>query len=603
MAVLAVSAFATVNVETETPSVYHDGSCERVGSMRFIVTNINDYQSATTLSPVYIQILLTDGAKLCHDLDGTDDGVNNWLALEVDGNATSGWTYGEVKARGAAGSNYIEVRIEAGPGDGVTYPNSTDQAWFRLGSTVGIDGNPITLNVYDAADPFNLLGTKDNGSPVCVNYTGRVNGVDTFTENDFNVISLTTYQGALGGTQLGISYSPANPAIAYGGPASPHNFIVNSDCGKFGSDLNTPDVLLCKCVVTTPGQNQEADTYDCYDLYRVGTLDLDSANCNVWLEEDAEGMLPANSILTMTIVDAAGNALSTVDNGVYFAGAPTLTPMVLSDGTTPAELALSGPTTGTVHDAIGSDEYSVYNNTSLYIPSDGVCDLTGTDTCYDNYNLVESYSWSVTTASSTEAARIQLSDVLMGRLTSDGPITAYVKVSWSPYPCGAGGSVILTDYPLNFVVCPPEAEVEPTYYPSYEYFTYFPNFDDGYWWTGLAVTNATYYTDNYVGFGTDQDVDITLYLIEADGDIYTVNAGTLPKSGILVSLMSGSSFSPTLMSGTDSQFGDEPFWVVVKGMPTIPDSWVLLDGFGMIGNGNEGQGTLPRIWGEFFKMP
>ncbi|MCK5879282.1 MAG: hypothetical protein KAH24_05860, partial [Holophagae bacterium] len=114
MAVLTVSVFATVNVETETPAVYHDGACERVGSMRFIVTNDQDYQSASTTNPITVKIELTDAAVLCHDLDGSDnDGFNYWVELEVDATAGTSllpmWLPGEVLARGAAGWNYIEV--------------------------------------------------------------------------------------------------------------------------------------------------------------------------------------------------------------------------------------------------------------------------------------------------------------------------------------------------------------------------------------------------------------------------------------------------------------------------------------------------------------
>ncbi|NOY23667.1 MAG: hypothetical protein GXO70_09205 [Acidobacteria bacterium] len=113
MAVLTVSVFATVNVETETPSVNHDGACERVGSMRFVVTNDQDYQSASTTSPIVVKIELTDAAVLCHDLDGNDnDGFNRWVELEVDGVM---WQSGDVMARGVHGSNYIEVIIRDNP--------------------------------------------------------------------------------------------------------------------------------------------------------------------------------------------------------------------------------------------------------------------------------------------------------------------------------------------------------------------------------------------------------------------------------------------------------------------------------------------------------
>jgi hypothetical protein len=597
MAALTVSVFATVNTETETPTVNHDGSCERVGSMRFIVTNDQDYQSATTTDPIIVRIQLTDGAVLCHDLDGVDDLVpsdanNYWVELETD--SFGYWPTGNtgVLARGQKGSNFIEVIIRSAPNNGGTLPNPAQQAWFRLGSTVLINGAPyVGPNLYNPGT-FTSAGNKTlDGVPICVDYSAHPGGVDQFPQNNFNVISLTTWQF---GSQLGVSYSPANPAIAYGGDDNGQNFNVRSDCGKNSVDLASDDVLLCQCYVPTTVQNDDGSyttTYDCKDLYRVGTLVLDTNACDVWIEESTIGMVPSGSTITMTVVDASGAPID-----VYFASVPTLTQMA------PSELTVGAPVAG----AAVTHTYSVYNNTAGFVPDDGVCDTSGKDQCYDNYNLYESYSWTVTGESVTEAGKLQLSDVDLARLTSDGPITAYLKISWSPIPCGSGGSKILLDYPLNFVNCPPEAAAVVKWYPTYEYFTYFPAVN-AQWWAGLAVTNVSYYNENFVNVGgvTDQDADVVLYLIEADGDVYMYNAGTLPKSGILVTLLSDPSFSPTLMSGyTDSTFGDEAFWVIAKATPTIGNSVMSIDGFGMLGDGNQGQGTLPRIdWGWFTGFP
>ncbi len=607
MAVLTVSVFATVNVETETPSVYHDGACERVGSMRFIVTNDQDYQSASTTSPIVVKIELTDAAVLCHDLDGDDtDGLNLWVELEVDGTAgtatTPMWQPGEVLARGVHGSNYIEVIIRANPNNAGALPNPNAPAWFRLGSTVMIDGSIFNPTLYDSN--FVVVGSKTQGVPVCVNFTGRVNGVDAFPENDFNVISLTTWQGGIGGTLLGVSYSPANPAIAYGGLGSTHNFIPGHHYDK--CSLSTDDVLLCQCYVYTEGQSQASGTYDCYDLYRMGTLDLygsfadadgdgNPEICRVYVEEDTPGMLPLSSVITMTIVDGSGNPLSTLPatDGVYIS-----TASLTVNGVPATTLTLDSVngTPGTSVDPAGIvPEYSDWSNALGFVPTDGVCDMSGKDPCLDNFNLYESYSWQVTNPSTVNAAQINVGDVVMGRYSAEAPVTAYVKIAWAPFPCGTGNSVIL-DYPLNFVVCPPEAAVTPVYYPAYEYFTYFPAVN-AQWWAGLAVTNVTYFNDNFVPVlgTTDQDADVVLYLIEADGDVYMANVGTLPKSGILVTLLSDPAFAPTLVTGTDTTFGDEPFWVIAEATPVAPFTWMAIDGFGMLGDGNQGQGTLPRI--------
>ena len=313
----------------------------------------------------------------------------------------------------------------------------------------------------------------------------------------------------------------------------------------------------------------------------------------MWLVEDAPAMLPVSSIITMTIVDAAGNPLSTLPatDGVYLNSA----------GLSVGNFALSGMTLldngpgAAVDLTTNTPEFSDWNDTSLYVPTDGICDTTGKDGCLDSYNLYESWSWSVTTPSAVVAAEIDIADVNMGRYTAAGAITAYVKLAWAPFPCGTGNAVILVDYPLNFVDCPLESVIPPVYYHEYEYFTYFPKID-GQWWAGLAVTNATLFYDNFVeGWGVDQDIDITMYLIEMDGDMYQYNAGVLPESGILLTLISDPAFAPTAL-GTDTTFGDEPFWVIVDGTATIPFTFIALDGFGMLGDGNQGQGTLPRIY-------
>jgi hypothetical protein len=607
MAVLTVSVFATVNVETETPSVNHDGACERVGSMRFIVTNDQDYQSASTTNPLIVKIELTDGAVLCHDIDGNDnDGFNRWTELEVDATAGTSplpmWQPGEILARGAHGSNYIEIIIRNYPHNGTTLPNPTNQAWFRIGSTVMIDGSAFNPVLYD--DNFVAVGSKTQGVPVCVNYTAHPGGVDQFPQNAFNVISLTTWQGGINGTLLGISYSPANPAIAYGGTGSTHNFIVDHHYDK--CSLSTDDVLLCQCYVYTEGQSQASGTYDCYNLYRLGTLDLygsfpdadgdgNPEICRVFLTEDMAGMLPQDSVITMTVVDGAGNPLSTLPatDGVYLNSAS-----LMVNGIPATTLTLSGATAGAAVDlTTDTPEYSDWNY-SGYVPTDGVCDTSGKDSCVDNYNLYESFSWSVTNPSTVNAAQINVGDVNMGRYTAAGAVTAYVKIAWSPFPCGTGNSVILLDYPLNFVVCPPEATVEPVYYPAYEYFTYFPAVNSQ-WWAGLAVTNVTYFNDNFVpvlGGVMDQDADVVLYLITDMGDVYMYNAGTLPKSGILVTLLSDPTFAPTPVDPTGPTWdGSRPFWVIAEATPVNANTWMAIDGFGMLGDGAQGQGTLPRI--------
>ncbi len=575
---VVVSAFATVNVETITPNVYYQGACERVGTLRFIVANDQDYQVVDTQNQVFvlIKIQLTDGATLCKNLFSDANGNSTWGELEVDGVK---WNQGDVMGYGAAGDDTIYVKICADPNRDGSAPSPAAQAWFVIGNTQAVGA-----------------GHTFDHNAICVNFAGS-----TFALNEFFAVSITDYTvngdcldnsvnpANYMGSYLGTSYSPANPDVAYGQPEDAHNLIYDMTCGKNGHLGSSSDVSLCQCYTYTV-QNQTVN-YECHDLYRVGVLNLHDSGCQVILKEDATGMLPENSVIEFSVVDANGNPVD-----VYFAEIPVLT----TDAT--SGLALSG---GTGVGAVSGSFYSMDSDSSLTI---GDCE--DYDECATDYpNLYATLQYSVTTASTNGAGTIYLEDLTLARLTSDGPVEAYIKVSWYPVPCGTGGSVIIP-HPLKFVDCPTPQEHQPVYYQDAIYFPYFPN--AGYWWSGLAITNVNYFyytvvpslLDYWTGFnigaysvnGVDQDINVTLYLIEEDGDVYVYDAGTLPKSGILTVLLSDPSFAPVLMNGyTDDAFGDEKFWVVAVGTATMDDTPIVLDGFGMLGDGTQAQGFLPRI--------
>jgi hypothetical protein len=251
------------------------------------------------------------------------------------------------------------------------------------------------------------------------------------------------------------------------------------------------------------------------------------------------------------------------------------------------------------------------------------------------------YEWRVLTESTDDPAYLQVvegTNIYGSRNSCEAPIDAYLMVSWMPFPCGAGGSVILKNssnvpYRLRFAECPSQPTDNTTYLP-YEHavFPYFPKADAN-WWAGMAVTNTTYFYEtimwngltqtynsatntyegnlsfnqwndwdntileliDFNGITTDQDINLRFYLIEEDGAVYTYTAGTLPKRGIVTTLLSSASFVPTLALGTDTKFGDERFWVVAEGVGTVEETTIALDGFGMLGDGTQAQGYLPRI--------
>ncbi len=581
---VVVSAFATVNVETITPNVYYQGACERVGTMKFIVANDQDYQTVDSANYVIVKIQLTSGAVLCKNIFEDADGNAIWGDLEVDGTF---WQAGDVQGYGAAGENIIYIKICDAPFDGANAPSSTAQAWFIIGNTeaVGNQGVVFTPNA------------------ICVDFSGASLGL-----NDFFYVSITDYlvtQANTGvycadaaptvtGSLLGTSYSPANPAIAYGSPENAHNLVVTSNCDKDATGISNADVYLCECYTyeTSTVDQQTVTEYTCHDIYRVGTLAFSGGGCEIWLEEDTTGMLPSGSVVELSVVDAQGNPVD-----VFFANIPTLTTDITSG------LTLSAGVGVTLVDGAAADTASNWSDDTLYNGFDGCPD--NYDVCVDIFDLYEKVQYTVTSASVNAPGEIHIGDIYLGRLASEGAVEAYIKVSWYPVPCGTGNSVVINN-PLKFVDCPDETEYVPTYYQNSLYFPYFPATSG--WWSGLAITNVNYYYDTimsslitfYGGSGysiaVDQDVNLTFYLIEEDGDVYVYDAGTLPKSGIATFLLSDPAFAPVLMSGyTDDAFGDERFWVIAVGTATVGDTPIVLDGFGMLGDGTQAQGFLPRI--------
>ncbi len=231
-----INVFSTVNVESEIGlAVYHDGTCERVGVLKFIVQNNSDFQSATNENPVFIKVKLTDGAVLCRDLDGdnsNNDGVN-WVAIDTD-NTVNGFKYGDVLIRGAKNQNYIEIMIRNAPGDSANLPSSINQAWFKFGSTLDSSGNNLIVNIYDENSPETYIRSLNYGTPICVDYSGRVNGEDEFLPNDINTVVLESYQGSIDGQPLGIGFSPPNPPIAYGNEDSPNIHYISASSNEYG---------------------------------------------------------------------------------------------------------------------------------------------------------------------------------------------------------------------------------------------------------------------------------------------------------------------------------------------------------------------------------
>lgn len=209
--------FAMVKVEPSIGgSVYHDGTFESVVDQRFIVDNEIDFVTATKENPIIIRAYFEDGAVLACDIDkinDVNDGVN-WVEIETDC-TDYGWSKGDVKIRGGKGWNYLEIRIENAPGNNGLKPNIENSAWFKYGSTMTYSGNIESRKCFSESFPNTVLREFNSGVILFFDFSGRVNGEDTFQANDITNFSLKTFQGV---TELETEYSPAIHPFAYGGP-------------------------------------------------------------------------------------------------------------------------------------------------------------------------------------------------------------------------------------------------------------------------------------------------------------------------------------------------------------------------------------------------
>jgi len=324
---------STVNVESETGlNVYHDGTCERAGSLKFIIFNSTDFQSASPTNSVFIKVQLTDGAVLCRDLDGNNapaDGVN-WVGVETDG-TINGFTYGDVLIRGAQGQDYIEVMIYNAPGNGINLPNSTNQAWFSFGSTLDFLGNNFTVNVYDYSSPTTVIRTLDFGTPLCIDYSGRVNGEDLFLPNEINYVVLESYQGAINGQPLGVGFSPANPPIAFGSAFSPNINYISAASNEFGTISPNGEIPVengankeflfiptvgyhLKRIVVDGASIGISSTYTFYSVTENHTIYGDFAEnnppvINSFSSDTTSGNKPATIIFTVNAVNPKGGSI------------------------------------------------------------------------------------------------------------------------------------------------------------------------------------------------------------------------------------------------------------------------------------------------------
>jgi len=158
-------------------------------------------------------------------------------------------------------------------------------------------------------------------------------------------------------------------------------------------------------------------------------------------------------------------------------------------------------------------------------------------------------------------------DIVGANAVSVGDVVK-VRITIMKAPCGTvyQGTIVIGTY--GCLTAPPAATISCMTFP------YFTPVNDAEWWAGIALTNLA---------ATDATAKIKIY--ETDGDQGFVE---VPLNGLsqYTALLSSLTFTQTAGTGT---IGDSRSFVIVcvTGSNNV-------DGFGMLGDGLQGQGYLPR---------
>lgn len=586
MAVIAAAAFATVDVQTTSPAVYR-GECSQIGSMKFIVSNVDDYQNLGTGNSVLLKIYLKGQQSLVPALianvSTVDETTVDWVEVSIDnddpnpGTAFFG-TRPEVYYE--CGRDHFYVWFPEGSVQGtVTLPDANDQAYFSIDDS-GLRQNPIFVttegltineNVVTAISDFLLT----DGQPMDP-YV--LDDAQTWEQRASNVADTTV-------TFLSTSYQPSDPSVAIVRQDQQPDLEVYLDCG-YDKDENPvywePDIYLCKTDQAIPQGNV------CYDGYRYGEI------CDIVIEGD---YWQDNSFVRLTPSDP--------DN-VWLADD---FPMVTAPGMAVGEMCWEG-----------QFEDSGNWGTNISSASEVVCDygnqidqnLVVAGDSFSSHFFARTLVIPVVTGAGTGTMTVY--GMVIARWSDDTPqATVGVDMNYSMRPCDYTCTGFFEDYPYlcceciadygtltladvaNFIACD---DLLTTLEPQtiVLYYTYLPAVN-GKWWAGAALINTTPLHMWTMYPVTAQDVHATLYFFEADGDLYMHDAGYIVAGGIwAASFTEGmAAVTPVTVQAGETTFGDERFWIVAEVEGTVPGTYITADGFGMLGDDVQAQGYLARL--------
>ena len=207
--------------------------------------------------------------------------------------------------------------------------------------------------------------------------------------------------------------------------------------------------------------------------------------------------------------------------------------------------AVSGPTPAARLAVAGCQVVAPARTTTLLTPVSNLGLVAG-----DKYLLLD-----------IPAVQYDIDDIAAGDIVS-------VKITVMKPPCGSvyEGTIVIGTY--GCLTAPPVLA-------SCMTFPYFTPINDAAWWAGISLTNLA---------ATDATATIKIY--ETDGDQGEV-AVPLNSLRQYTALLSSLTFTQTAGTGT---IGDSRSFVIV----CVTGSGVV-DGFGMLGDGLQGQGYLPRV--------
>jgi hypothetical protein len=591
MAVLTVSAFATVDLQTTSPNL-SPSECSPIGAMKFVVTDPGDFLQSGSVGGILIKVVLKGEVSLHpvyikNQVPGATDYTDPlWQNVVTDPGPGSTFTASPqvfYKTDCTPGYDYFFIWVPAGSIAPATAPN--DEAWFQLSPNPADKSlaTPILVSVAG-------LTLNENVVAVVEDFQLTAQPADPYTDT-WNIVS----------SQV-TSYQPSNPSVGIVRGTSSPTFTATEVCPLDKNDDPIPadPIYLCK----TYSQDQLDVT--CNDGYRYGTIcdfDIDVSNARTGMFVTIE---PADPDVYI-VWDANGDSVPdfTVTSGDFTFGTAAACDTTAVDAQNGQNLSNANTTNCDGTDTVvASDSFvpGVVIAHKVQIPVSAISATSGTFTVSG-----------LELARSTDMGPLATVGLNFGLTMEDcstpcdSTVIAYnipgdTRDFYRCCDCIADFGVQAVADVADFDAC---SDLLGTLVPDHEalYLTYFPKLN-GSWWAGMAITNTSVLdsiagVQGYPGSLVQaQTIHATVYFVEADGDVYSMDAGFIPAGGIFLTSITEGMAGVTTTSA-DTTFGDEQFWAIVVLDGEIPGTMLRADAFGMLGNGTEAQGFLGRLenWG------